>query len=68
VVDPKVDEEDDEFRVGDDEEPEDSEESRQWKEAREPDVILKPKYGLEGEDFENIWGVGEPSQPPKENP
>lgn len=67
----------DEFAVGDDEgdgggeerpPPEDSEESRQWKQAIEPAVLLKPKYGIEGEAFENVWGGGEPSEPPKENP
>lgn len=65
----KNDAEEDEFMVGeDDESPEDSEESKQWKETQEPEVKLKPKYGLEGEDFENVWGGGEPSEPPKENP
>lgn len=67
----------DEFAVGDDEEDgggeespprEDSEESRQWKQAIEPTVLLKPKYGIEGEAFENVWGGGEPSESPKENP
>lgn len=60
-----------EFTVGDDEDgpsPHDSEESRQWKLEREPEVPLKPKYGLEGEEFENVWGGGEPSGSPKENP
>jgi hypothetical protein len=66
VVDPKDDE--DEFRVGDDEEPEDSEESRHWRQLREPEVVLKPKYGLDGEAFENVWEGGEPSEPPRENP
>jgi hypothetical protein len=66
VVDPKDDE--DEFRVGDDEEPEDSEESRHWRQSREAEVVLKPKYGLDGEAFENVWEGGEPSEPPRENP
>jgi hypothetical protein len=66
VVDPKDDE--DEFRAGDDEEPEDSEESRHWRQSREPEVVLKPKYGLDGEAFENVWEGGEPSEPPRENP
>jgi len=30
--------------------------------------LLKPKYGIEGEAFENVWGGGEPSESPKENP
>jgi hypothetical protein len=60
----------DEFTVGeDDEEPEESEESRQWKQSKEPELRLKPKYGLDGEEaFENVWTGGEPSQPPQENP
>jgi hypothetical protein len=57
---------DDEFIVGEDEEPE---ESRHWKQARESEEhLLKPKYGLEGEAFENVWSGGEPSGPPQENP
>lgn len=70
VVDPK-DSEGDEFAVaGDDDEQslDDSEESRQWKQATEPEVVLKPKYGLEGEEFENVWSGGEPSEAPRENP
>ncbi|KAA8573943.1 hypothetical protein EYC84_005486 [Monilinia fructicola] len=46
----------------------DSEESRHWNEARQANVLLKPKYGLDGEAFENVWGSGEPSTPPRENP
>ncbi|CAD6447056.1 293d8bda-7e1b-474d-966f-bb659da967ee [Sclerotinia trifoliorum] len=46
----------------------DSEESRHWNEAREASVLLKPKYGVDGEAFENVWGSGEPSTPPRENP
>ena len=42
-----------------------SEESRQWKEELEPSVKIVPKYGVPGEEFENVWGKG---QPPKENP
>jgi hypothetical protein len=66
-VDPK-DGEQDEFTIGEDEEPQDSEESRHWKEAKDvkESVTLKPKYGVDGEAFENVWG--EPSQLPKENP
>jgi hypothetical protein len=30
--------------------------------------LLKAKYGVEGEDFENVWGGDGPSEPPKENP
>jgi hypothetical protein len=59
----------DEFVVGeDDESHEVSEEQREWKEAKEPEIRLKPKYGLDGEAFENAWAGGEPSEPPKENP
>ena len=47
--------------------PDRSEESP-WKQAREPEIVLKPKYGLEGEEFENVWGGGEPSEPARENP
>lgn len=60
------------FAVGDDEEAtpanEDSEESKHWKEEREHEVRLKPKYGLEGEEFENVWKGGDTHSPPKENP
>lgn len=69
-----IDQEDgaaDPFSVGDDDDapsPDDSEESRQWKEAREPAVLLKPKYGVDGEAFENVWDAGDSSEPPKENP
>ncbi|TVY38761.1 Transmembrane protein-like protein [Lachnellula occidentalis] len=65
-----VDEEDSTFAVGDDvNSDEETEESRQWKQAKEPEVLLKPKYGIEGEEFENVWGSGgEHSSPPKENP
>ncbi|TVY35226.1 Transmembrane protein-like protein [Lachnellula subtilissima] len=65
-----VDEEEDStFAVGEDANSEESEESRQWKQAKEPEVLLKPKYGIEGEEFENVWGGGgEHSGPPKENP
>ncbi len=60
----------DEFVVGGDEDEsrEDSAEWQHWRQAREPEVQLKPKYGLEGEAFENVWSGGEPSEPPKENP
>lgn len=44
-----------------------AEETQAWKES-EPEILLKPKYGVEGEDFENVWGVDGPSEPPKENP
>jgi len=72
AVDPKDDEED-EFAVGEDDGDGDSpgaEESRQWQEEQEdePAVVLKPKYGVPGEDLENVWGGGEPSEPPQENP
>lgn len=64
------DEEDDPFTVGDGANSEEGEESRQWKKAKkaEPAVLLKPKYGVEGEAFENVWGGGESSSSPKENP
>lgn len=62
----------DQFSVGEDDESsppaEDSEESRHWKEERGHEVMLKPKYGLEGEDFENVWSGAAPSESPKENP
>lgn len=69
VEDPK-DGESGQFAIGDDEDGpsrHDSEESRQWQQAKEPEVLLKPKYGLEGEE-ENPWSGGEPSESPKENP
>ena len=56
------------FAVGDDEDAGDSpgaEESREWKKASEPEVLLKPKYGVEGEEFENVWGSDGPL---RENP
>ncbi|OWP03474.1 hypothetical protein B2J93_7492 [Marssonina coronariae] len=58
------------FAVGEDDSiPQESEASNAWKEAHEPVILLKPKYGLDGEEaFENVWGGGEPSQPPRENP
>ncbi|KAI9054717.1 hypothetical protein LZ554_001868 [Drepanopeziza brunnea f. sp. 'monogermtubi'] len=70
VAGPKTDQQD-EFAVGDDEPtPQDeSEESMHWKELHEPALLLKPKYGLDGEEaFANVWGGGEPSEPPRENP
>lgn len=75
VVAPK-DESDDpgqaEFAVGEDDDDEASpgaEESREWQKANEPEVLLKPKYGVEGEVFENVWGGKDgPSEPPRENP
>lgn len=55
----------DEFVVGEDED----ESQEHWRQAKEPEVpLLKPKYGLEGEEFENVWSGGEPSEPPQENP
>ncbi|TVY23022.1 Transmembrane protein 184-like protein [Lachnellula hyalina] len=64
-----VDREDSNFVVGEDANSEESEESQQWKQAKEPELLLKPKYGIEGEEFENVWGSGgEHSSPPKENP
>lgn len=60
------------FTVGDDDDAtpanEDSEESKHWKEERKHEVTLKPKYGLDGEDLQNVWKGGEPHSPPRENP
>jgi hypothetical protein len=69
VLDPE-DEEDNTFAVGDGaNSDEEAEESRHWKQVKEPEVLLKPKYGIEGEEFENVWGSGgEHSSSPKENP
>lgn len=70
AVDPKEgDGNNDKFRVDDDDSSE-SEEAREWKAAKEAEaeVTLKPKYGVEGEDFANVWSQGEPSSPPRENP
>lgn len=63
----------DEFTVGEDDEgqtpQEEPEETSHWrKESPEPALLLKPKYGLDGEEFENVWGGGGPSQSPHENP
>ncbi|KAG0649525.1 Transmembrane [Hyphodiscus hymeniophilus] len=59
------------FTVGEDEDGpsrDDSEESRQWQQSRETEVLTKPKYGVDEEAFENVWSGGEHSEPPKENP
>ena len=67
VEDPQ-DGESEQFVIGDDVDgPADSEESRQWQQAKEPKILLKPKYGLEGEDV-NPWSGGETGESPKENP
>lgn len=66
VVDPKVDDHHD-FVIEDDESP-GAEESRQWQEVPSPAVRIPPKYGIEGEDLENVWGGASPKEPPKENP
>ncbi|KUJ06272.1 DUF300-domain-containing protein [Mollisia scopiformis] len=66
----------DPFSVGDDDDDDDddgaspngSEESKQWSQAKESSVLLQPKYGIDGEAFENVWGAAEPSQPAQENP
>lgn len=42
-----------------------SHESRMWGESEEADFKLAPKYGLPGEDLENVW---DNAQSPKENP
>ncbi|KAF4631397.1 hypothetical protein G7Y89_g6734 [Cudoniella acicularis] len=66
---PNEDQETNPFAVGDGEDDEEnSEESRHWKQASEPEVLPKPKYGLEGEAFENVWGGGDPSGSASENP
>lgn len=44
------------------------EEARQWNETRDETVGLQPKYGMAGEDLENVWSGDGPSEPPKENP
>lgn len=59
--------ENNQFQVGDDDD-NDSEESKQWKQSSEPALMLKPKYGLDGEAFENVWGSGDSSTPAPENP
>jgi len=68
VVAPKSGDGAGDFTVGDDEDADaegsglqDSEESRQWKETQESELLLKPKYGTL--DEENVWAGGEPSQP-----
>lgn len=48
--------------------PDDSEESQQWKQSQEPAVLLPPKYGVNGEAFENVWDAGDSSRPAQENP
>jgi len=49
--------------------PDDSEESKQWKQAREGEVLLQPKYGLAGEDLQNPWdGAEAEGGAPRENP
>ncbi|POS86921.1 hypothetical protein EPUL_001422 [Erysiphe pulchra] len=45
-----------------------SEESQKWGEEIPPLFQLKPKYGITGEAFENVWTGFEPSELPKENP
>ena len=67
VVDPK-DEEGGQFAIGDDEQSPGAEESQAWKKENQSDVLLKPKYGVDGEDFENVWIGDRPSETPKENP
>ena len=50
------------------EDEDESEESRHWKQAKEPQVVLSPKYGVSEEAFDNVWRRGESSEPPSENP
>ena len=71
AVDNTKDDEAEQYTVGGDDDRlnrHDSEESRQWQQAREPGVILTPKYGLEGEEFENVCSCAEPAGSPKEHP
>jgi hypothetical protein len=64
------DDDDNPFIIGDggEESPDETEETRQWQQDHEPEVQLKPKYGLDGEAFENVWEGGEPSKSATENP
>jgi hypothetical protein len=58
-----------EFAVGDEEPSPQYETSQPWAEEVQPSVLLKPKYGVEGEAFDNVWGRGEStSETAKENP
>ncbi|KFY59597.1 hypothetical protein V496_05632 [Pseudogymnoascus sp. VKM F-4515 (FW-2607)] len=75
VIDPKDGDEEnsnpnDRFTIGDDDsESPGAHESREWQENREEVTpILSPKYGLPGEDLENVWSGESPSGPAKENP
>lgn len=69
MVDPEDIEENNPFAIGDgNDEQENSDESQHWNQSKEPEVFLQPKYGLEGEAFENVWGGGEPSGSASENP
>lgn len=70
LVDPKEEQAERKFAVGEDDHDGISpgaEEAWAWKQ-REPEVLLKPKYGIEGENSENVWGGDGPSQPSRENP
>lgn len=57
------------FAVGDNDEEDnaESEETLRWKQNQGPEILLMPKYGLDGEAFENVWKGGEPVGSPKEN-
>lgn len=72
VIDPKDGREKNKenFKIGEDEDDDDRDSgaSRHWKQANEQAVLLKPKYGLEGEAFENVWGSEDSSQLAPENP
>ncbi|KAH6663498.1 organic solute transporter Ostalpha-domain-containing protein [Halenospora varia] len=69
MVDPEDNEENNPFAIGDgNDEQENSDESQHWNQSKEPEAFLQPKYGLEGEAFENVWGGGEPSGSASENP
>lgn len=32
-----------------------SEDSRQWEQGREAEIVQQPQYGVTGEEFENVW-------------
>ena len=70
IVDPKEGEDNREFAIGEDDHDGESpgaDELRAWKKD-ESEVLLKPKYGVDGEEFENVWGGDGTSEPPRENP
>jgi len=75
VVDPKNGDDesadpDDQFAVGDDDaESPGAQESKEWQDSREETPVLKPKYGMSGEEgFENVWGESPSRSEARENP